>query len=168
MPSLGGYFDHTMQRKGTQIMEMLCDRNSFVAFHAGEVQATCAISSVVDLRNLLGTMLVLRVVFNLKTKPTVALHHWVASTADSQRAKRGLWCWVFIVAGLAASSVRHFWLQCLTQLASYDWRVQRRRLASSEALAGNQSWEREEEKASKQKRASCSLKICYTLWFADD
>ena len=52
-------------------MEMLGDWNSSFAFHAGEVQATCAIStSVVDLRNLLGTTLVLRVVFNLKTKPT--------------------------------------------------------------------------------------------------
>ena len=53
-------------------MEILCDWNSFVAFDAGEVQATCAISSVVDLQNLLGTTLhvVLRVVFNLKTKPT--------------------------------------------------------------------------------------------------
>ena len=51
-------------------MEMLCDLNSFVAFHAGEVQATGAISSVVDLQNLLGTALVLSVVFNLKTKLT--------------------------------------------------------------------------------------------------
>ena len=34
------------------------------------VQATCAISSIVDLQNLLSTTLVLRVVFNLKTKPT--------------------------------------------------------------------------------------------------
>ena len=57
-----------MQRIGAQIMEMLCDLNSFVAFHAGEVQATGAISSVVDLQNLLGTALVLSVVFNLKTK----------------------------------------------------------------------------------------------------
>ena len=32
MPSLGGYFDHIMQRTGTQIME-LCDWNSIVTFH---------------------------------------------------------------------------------------------------------------------------------------
>ena len=53
-------------------MEMLCVWNSFVTSHAGGVQATstCAISSVFDLQNLLGTMLVLRVVFNLKTKQT--------------------------------------------------------------------------------------------------
>ena len=51
-------------------MEMLCDWNSYVAFHVGKVQATCSISSVVDLQNLLGTTLVLRVVLNLKTKPT--------------------------------------------------------------------------------------------------
>ena len=64
------YFNHTMQRKleGTQIVEMLW--NSFLAFHAGEVQATCAISSVVVLQNLLDTVLVLRVVFNFNTKQT--------------------------------------------------------------------------------------------------
>ena len=36
MPSLGGYYDHTMQRIGTQIMEMLStDTVVPVAFHAG-------------------------------------------------------------------------------------------------------------------------------------
>ena len=75
-------------------------------------------------------------------------HHRVAFTADSRRAKRGLWRWV-IVAGLAASRVRHCWLRRYdaTTLASDDWRVQRRRLPCSEARVGNQSWEREEEKA---------------------
>ena len=68
-------------------------------------------------------------------------HHRVASIADSRRAKRGLWCWVFIVAGLAASHVRHCWLQpCQRQ--------DHLRLGCSEARAGNQSWEREEETAS--------------------
>ena len=94
-------------------------------------------TEVVDLRNLLGTTLVLRIVFNLKTKR----HHWVASVADSRRAKWGLWRLVFIVTGLAASSVWHCWLQpCQRQ----DHLC----LGCSEARAGNQSWEREEEKAS--------------------
>ena len=57
-------------------MEMLCDWTSSITFYAGEVQATCTISSVVDLQNLLVTMLVLGVVFNLKTKqtPSSSLH----------------------------------------------------------------------------------------------
>ena len=136
-------------------MEMLYDWNSFVAFHAGEVQATCAISSVVDLQNLLCTTLVLRVVFNLKNKPTLS-HHWVASKAENRRAERGLWRWVFIVACLASSSVRHCWLQLCP-------RQDHPRLGYSEERAGNQSWEREEEKASYRGcLASCasrSLKI---------
>ena len=130
MPSLGRYCYHTMQRIRTQIVEMLCYWNSFVAFHASEVQATWAISSVVDLQNLLGTLLVLRFDFNLKTKQKPSS---CVATADSRRAKRGLWRWVFIVSGLAASRVWHSWLQCRTQLASddwlfrgVDWRVQRR------------------------------------------
>ena len=47
-------------------MEMLC---SLVAFHAGGP------SFLVNLRNLLGTTLVLRVVFNLKTKLTPSSRH---------------------------------------------------------------------------------------------
>ena len=132
-------------------MEMLCDWNSFVTLHAGGVQATCAISSIVDLQNLLGTMLVLRVVFNLKT------NHRVASTADSQRAKRGLWRWVFIVAGLAASSVRHCcynvrhdWRPTTGVFRGVDWRVQRR---------GRASWEREEEKASNRSCPSVARQL---------
>ena len=110
-------------------MEMLCYWNSFVAFHAGEVQATGAISSVVDLQYLLGTMLVLRVVFNLKTKPTSSSH------LHTRQPKRR---WVFIVAGLVTSSVWHCWLQpCQRQ----DHLC----LGCSEIWAGNQSWEREEE-----------------------
>ena len=58
MPSLSGYFGHTIQRMGTQIMEMLCDWHSNGTFHAGGVQTTCAISGVVDLQNLPGTTLV--------------------------------------------------------------------------------------------------------------
>ena len=42
MPCLSGYFNHNMQRIGTQTMEMLCNWNSFVTFYAGEVQATSA------------------------------------------------------------------------------------------------------------------------------
>ena len=76
-------------------MEMLGNWNSFVAFLAGKVQATCLISRVVDLQNLLCTTLVLRVLFTLKTKLLVA------SSADSRRAKRLLWRWVFIVANIA-------------------------------------------------------------------
>ena len=61
-------------------------------------------------------------------------HHRVASIADSRRAERGLLRWVFIVAGLAASRVRHCWLQpCQRQ--------DHLRLGCSEARAGTQSGE---------------------------
>ena len=126
MLSLSWYINHTVQRIGTQIMEMLCDWNSLVAFHAGEVQATCAISSVVDFQNLLCTILVLRVVFNWKP----SRHHQVASTADSRSAKRGLWRWVFIVTGLAADiagyNVGHDWRPTTGVFRGVDWRVERR------------------------------------------
>ena len=74
MPSLGWYFHHTMQRIGTQIMEMICDWHYYVAFHAGGVQATCTICSCVD---------VLRVVFNLKTKQ-LQLSHLLSIQMKSQ------------------------------------------------------------------------------------
>ena len=79
----------------------------------------------------------------LENQADTNVHHRVASIADSRRAKRGLWCLVFIawVAGLAASSVRHCWLQpCQRQ--------DNLRLECSEALAGHEKWEREEEIAS--------------------
>ena len=147
MPSLGGYFDHIMQRLGTQIMEMLCKWNSFVAFHAGEVQATCAISSAVDLQNLLGTTLhiVLRVVFNLKVENQAdATESPPQQTAEEPNEDSVS---VVIVACLAATRVQHCWLQPCS-------RQDPLRLGCSEAEAragtGNQSWERAEEAASER------------------
>ena len=121
-------------------MEMLCDWNSFVAFHAGEVQAICTISSVVDFaksaRHHAG--LESRLQLENQADTIKSPPYYYVSIADSQRAKQGLWCWIFIVAGLAASSVPHCWLQpCQRQ--------EHLRLGCSEALAGNQ---RGEEKAS--------------------
>ena len=55
MPGLGRYFN--------RIIKKIIDSDYGDAV-AGEVQATCAIGSVVDLQNLPGTTLVLRVVFN--------------------------------------------------------------------------------------------------------
>ena len=127
-------------------MEMLCDWNSFVAFHAGEVQATCAISSIVDLRNLHPP----RWSWESFSTWKPSWHHRVTSIADSRRATRGLWRWVFIFTGLAASRVWHCWLQpCQRQ--------DHLRLGCSEARAGNQSWEREEETASDR---SCPCVAC--------
>ena len=101
-------------------MEMFCDWNAFVAFHAGEVQATCAISSLVDLQNLLATTIhmVLRVVFNLKTKPTPPsrLH----SKQQKSQTSTTL---------LKTSLEDHLCLVC----SEAEWR------------AGNQCWERGEE-----------------------
>ena len=51
-----------------------------------------------DLQNLLGTTLVLRVIFKSR-------RHLDSSSASNQRAKRALWHWVFIIASLAASRV---------------------------------------------------------------
>ena len=66
MPSLGRYVDHTMQDYGDALRLTLT-----VAFHAGGVRATCAISGVVDLQNLLDTTLVL----NSQTSTlTLSLH----------------------------------------------------------------------------------------------
>ena len=100
-------------------------------------------------------------------------HHRVASTADSRRAKQGLWRWVFIFAGLAASRVQHCWLQPCS-------RQDHLRLGCSEAeaRAGNQCWEREEETASDRSspRAPAAvwrfvkligLLMIKTCWFQD-
>ena len=70
-------------------------------------------------------------------------HHRVASTADSQRAKLGLWRWVFIIAGVAASRVQHCWPQPCSRQDHLLLGC-----SEAEARAGNQSWEREEETAS--------------------
>ena len=126
-------------------MEMLCDWNSLVAFHAGEVQATCAISSVVDFQTLLCTILVLQVVFKLKTKPTPSSRlHSRQQKSQTRTLTLSLYC--------HRPCRRHCWLQCRTRLASDDWRVPRRRLACWEAPACNQGWESEEEKARDRSR----------------
>ena len=163
MPSLGWYFNHTMQRKGTQIMEMLCNWNSFVALHAGEVQATCAISSIVDLRNLLctGTTLVLKVVFNLKTKLTQASSFHSSQPKSQARTLTLSLHRCQPCRQLCPTMDQHCWLQpCQRQVHLH--------LGCSEARAGNQSWEREEETGFKQlgieaaltSRTSSCLKIC--------
>ena len=147
------------------IMELLCDWNSFVAFHAGEVQATCAISSVVDLQNLLGTTLVLRVVFNLKTKPTPS------SRLHSRRPKgqtrtlmlslhrcrpRRQSCPTLLATSLQPCQRQdHLCLGCSDALVAQWWAIKKGKkgLAIEAALAS---------------RASSSLTICKIHWFADD
>ena len=157
MSSLGRYFDHTMQRIEIQI---ICDWNSdsFVAFYAGDsqVHATCAISSFVDLQYLLGTTLhvVLKVVFNLKTKQTPPSRFHSRQPKGQMRTT--VWRWVFIVAGLAASRVQHCWLQ-------HGWDVQR--LRRGRAIKAWAEKERKKQPAMEAglrlaSRASSSFKIC--------
>ena len=112
-------------------MEMLCDWNSYVAFHVGKVQATCSISSVVDLQNLLGTTLVLRVVPNKSTPPSSLLSIQPKSQTSTLTLSLHIHVQQCCQAGynLAYDKI------------IYVWDVQRR------TLAGNQSWEREEETA---------------------
>ena len=76
---------------------MLCDWNSFVAFHAasgwGEVQATCTISSVVDFKfKVCKICLEPRLSWELSSTWKPSRQHWVTSSesADSRRAKWGL------------------------------------------------------------------------------
>ena len=133
-----------LQSVGTQIMEMLCDWNSFVAFHAGEVQATCAISSVVDLQNLLGTTL--HVV--LTDNESRLQHETQADTTesppqqtaepneDSDAESSSLPALQPVVSNMG-------WLQPCSRQDHL-----RLGFSEAEAWAGNQSWEREEKTAS--------------------
>ena len=146
-----------MQRIGPQIMEMLCNWNSFVTFHAGEVQATCAISSIANLQNLLCIMLhlVLRVFFNLKTKLTPP------TCLESRQPKNQM-----RTLTLSLYHHRPHHQLCPTLLATTLLKTRSSCFGCSEAeaLAGNQSWEREEETASNRSspayQASSSLKNC--------
>ena len=81
MPGLGRYFN--------RIIKKIIDSDYGDAV-AGEVQATCAIGSVVDLQNLPGTTLVLRVVFNLKTKLTAQSRLLSRQPKSQTRRKRAV------------------------------------------------------------------------------
>ena len=148
MPSLSRYFDHTMQRIGTQIMEMLCYWNSLSHFiqERSKLPAQLAASLICKI------CLAPRSTWSWKSSSTwkPSRHHPVASTADSRRAKRGLWRWVFIVAGLSTSCVQHCWLQPSSCSRQDDRR----------AIKAVREEETASNKAALASSASSSLKIC--------
>ena len=124
------------------------------------LQATCAIRSVVDLQNLLGTTLVLKVVFNLKTKPLPQIRllriqpkSQTSTLTMSLHCRRPRRQKCPTLLNLALSKIIYVWDVQMREWAIKDEKERKIRLAIEAALAS---------------RIRSSLKICQTHWLAAD
>ena len=152
MPSLGRYFDYTMQRIGTQSLRLWrCSATETLLLHfmlvRSNLPAQSAASSICKICSAP------RWSWESSSTWKPSWHHRVVSPADSRRAKRVLWRWVFIVASLAAS---HGYILAQDKII-YGWDVQRNgRPIKAEKVRKKQL----ALEAALASRASSSLKIC--------